>query len=139
MSTASARARPAPDAASVFAALGDVTRLGLVARLSAGGPLSITRLSDGSAVTRQAVTKHLHVLAGAGLVRHARRGRERIWELDSRRLEEARRFLDHVSGQWDAALDRLRAFVEDPLPLATKGMPPHRAKRRRKRSIPTTR
>jgi DNA-binding transcriptional ArsR family regulator len=134
MSRASAHAHPAPGAASLFAALGDATRLGLVARLSAGGPLSITRLSDGSAVTRQAVTKHLHVLAGAGLVRHARRGRERIWELDLARLDEARRFLDRVSGEWDAALDRLRAFVERP-----RGRPPQRVTRRRKSSMPTTR
>jgi len=135
MSRASAHARSAPGAASVFAALGDATRLGLVARLSAGGPLSITRLSDGSAVTRQAVTKHLHVLAGAGLVCHARRGRERIWELDPARLDEARRFLDRVSGEWDAALDRLRAFVEE----RPRGRAPQRVTRRRKSSMPTTR
>jgi DNA-binding transcriptional ArsR family regulator len=136
MSRASAHARPALGvAASVFAALGDATRLGLVARLSSGGPLSITRLSDGSAVTRQAVTKHLHVLAGAGLVRHARRGRERIWELDPARLDEARRFLDRVSGEWDAALGRLRAFVEDRPPVRT----PQRVTRRLKSSMPTTR
>jgi DNA-binding transcriptional ArsR family regulator len=120
MSAASARARPALDAASVFAALGDATRLGIVARLSAGGPLSIVRLSEGSAVTRQAVTKHLHVLAGAGLVRHARRGRERIWEIDHRRLEDARRFLDRVSQQWDESLDRLRALVEEPPPAVSR-------------------
>jgi len=119
----------------VFAALGDATRLGLVARLSAGGPLSITQLSDGSAVTRQAVTKHLHVLAGAGLVRHARCGRERIWELDPARLDEARRFLDRMSGEWDAALDRLRAFVEE----RPRGRAPQRVTRRRKSSMPTTR
>src|SRR5215468_3421445 len=135
MSRGSAHARPAPDAASVFAALGDATRLGLVARLSAGGPLSITRLSDGSAVTRQAVTKHLHVLAGAGLVRHARRGRERIWELDPARLDDARRFLDRVSGEWDAALDRLRALVEEPPGRRA----PQRVTRRRKSSVPTPR
>jgi DNA-binding transcriptional ArsR family regulator len=133
MSRASAHAPPASGAASVFAALGDATRLGLVARLSAGGPLSITRLSDGSAVTRQAVTKHLHVLAGVGLVRHARRGRERIWELDPARLDEAHRFLDRVSGEWDAALDRLRAFVEEP----PRGRAPQRVTRRRKSSTST--
>ncbi len=135
MSTARARARPSLDAAAVFAALGDATRLGLVARLSAGGPLSITRLSAGSAVTRQAVTKHLHVLAGAGLVRHGRRGRERIWELEPRRLEDARRFLDQVSARWDAALDRLRAFVEEPPAVGS----PQRVIRRRKSSVPTRR
>src|SRR5262245_20662726 len=129
MSAASARPRPALDAASVFAALGDTTRLGIVARLSAGGPLSIVRLSEGSSVTRQAVTKHLHVLAGAGLVRHARRGRERIWEIDRRRLEDARHFLEHVSRQWDEPLDRLRALVESPPPATAR----ERGSRRRRR------
>jgi DNA-binding transcriptional ArsR family regulator len=99
-------------AAPVFAALGDATRLRLVARLSGDGPLSIARLSDDAGVTRQAVTKHLHALAGAGLVRDHRRGRERIWELEPRRLERARRCLDQISDQWDAALARLAAFVE---------------------------
>jgi DNA-binding transcriptional ArsR family regulator len=100
------------EAAPVFAALGDATRLRLVARLSRDGPLSIARLSDDAGVTRQAVTKHLHALAGAGLVRDHRRGRERIWELEPRRLERARRCLDQISDQWDAALARLAAFVE---------------------------
>jgi DNA-binding transcriptional ArsR family regulator len=100
------------EAAPVFAALGDATRLRLVARLSGDGPLSIARLSDDAGVTRQAVTKHLHALAGAGLVRDQRRGRERIWELEPRRLERARRCLDQISDQWDAALARLAAFVE---------------------------
>jgi DNA-binding transcriptional ArsR family regulator len=109
----SARLRKADRVAPLFAALGDETRLGLVARLSAGGPVSITRLTDGSGVTRQAVSKHLRVLAGAGLVRGARRGRESLWRLEPRRLEDARRSLDHLSRQWDRALDRLRMFVED--------------------------
>jgi len=107
-SAAAEQARAAP----VFAALGDETRLALVARLCADGPLSIARLTDGTEVTRQAVTKHLGVLADAGLVRGARRGRERIWELAPERLEIARRYLDHVSARWDAALDRLKRFVE---------------------------
>jgi DNA-binding transcriptional ArsR family regulator len=102
-------ARSAP----VFAALGDETRLAIVARLSASGPRSITGLTEGSDVTRQAITKHLHVLAGAGLVRCARSGRERIWELDSRRLEDARRYLAEISKHWDAALASLEKFVED--------------------------
>ncbi len=101
------------NAAPVFAALGDATRLALVARLCAGGPLSIARLTVGSAVTRQAITKHLTILAGAGLVRDARRGRERIWELDPDRLAEARAGLDEISHQWDEALDRLKKFVEE--------------------------
>lgn len=101
------------DAVPVFAALGDVTRLTLVGRLSAEGPLSITRLSEGTGVTRQAVTRHLHALGDAGLVRDARRGRERVFELDRKRLEVAQRYLDQVAAQWDAAAERLRAFVED--------------------------
>ena len=100
------------EAAPVFAALGDATRLRLVARLCGDGPLSITRLSEGAGVTRQAITKHLHALAGAGLVRDSRHGRERIWELEPRRLERARRSLEQISDQWDAAIGRLKAFVE---------------------------
>lgn len=99
--------------APIFAALGDETRLSIVARLSSGGPRSITGLTEGSAVTRQAVTKHLHILAGAGLVRCSPRGRERIWELDPRRLGEAQRYLAEISKHWDAALGSLRKFVED--------------------------
>jgi DNA-binding transcriptional ArsR family regulator len=101
------------EAAPVFAALGDATRLRLVARLCGDGPLSIARLSEDSGVTRQAITKHLHALAGAGLVRDTRSGRERIWELEPRRLERARRCLDQIADQWDAALARLKTFVEE--------------------------
>ena len=101
------------DAVPVFAALGDATRLGLLGRLSVGGPLSITRLSEGTGVTRQAITRHLHALGDAGLVRNARRGRERIWELDLKRLERARRCLDQIAAQWDEAAERLKSFVED--------------------------
>ena len=96
----------------LFAALGDATRLSLLRRLSVDGPLSITRLSEGTGLTRQAITKHLNTLGNVGLVRHARRGRERLWELDRRRLETAKRYLDQISAQWDAAVDRLKAFVE---------------------------
>lgn len=113
MSRTSNAAAKMADAAPVFAALGDATRLRLVARLCGDGPLSIARLSDGSGVTRQAVTKHLHSLAAAGLVRDTRSGRERIWELEPRRLEKARRCLDQIADQWDAALGRLRAFVAE--------------------------
>jgi DNA-binding transcriptional ArsR family regulator len=101
------------EAVPVFAALGDETRLRLLGRLSADGPLSITRLSEGTGVTRQAITRHLYALGNAGLVRNARQGRERVWELDLKRLEKAKRYLDQVSAQWDAAADRLKAFVED--------------------------
>ena len=109
----SAAAAKLIEAAPVFAALGDATRLRLVARLCVDGPLSITRLSEGTGVTRQAITKHLHTLADAGLVQHDRRGRERIWELETRRLERARRCLEQIADQWDAAISRLKAFVED--------------------------
>ena len=105
--------REASRAAPVFAALGDETRLALVARLSSEGPLSITRLTAGSAVTRQAITKHLDVLATAGLVSDLHRGRERIWELEPEQMEAARTYLDRVSKRWDEALDRLKKFVED--------------------------
>jgi len=99
--------------APVFAALGDETRLALVARLCAGGPMSIARLTTGSDVSRQAVSKHLRILAGAGLARDARRGRERIWGIETDRLEEARRCLDQISARWDEALERLRKHVEE--------------------------
>jgi DNA-binding transcriptional ArsR family regulator len=101
------------DAAPVFAALGDETRLALVDRLCAGGPGSIASLTAGSAVTRQAITKHLNILAEAGLVHDVRRGRERIWALDVDRLDDARRYLDQISKQWDEALERLTKFVEE--------------------------
>jgi DNA-binding transcriptional ArsR family regulator len=107
-----ARARPKVSA-SLFAALGDETRLQLVSRLCDDGPMSITNLAAGSHVTRQAITKHLRVMRAAGLVRSARRGRESIWRLDQRRLERARRYLDAISKQWDDALERLRKIVED--------------------------
>jgi len=103
----------ADEAVPVFAALGDATRLGLLQRLSVEGPLSITRLSEGTGVTRQAITRHLHTLGDAGLVRDSRRGRERVWALDPTELEEARRALDRIAVQWDGALERLRAFVEN--------------------------
>jgi DNA-binding transcriptional ArsR family regulator len=96
----------------LFAALGDTTRLSLLRRLSVDGPLSITRLSEGTGVTRQAITKHLNTLGNVGLVRHARRGREQVWELERKRLEKAKRYLDQISAQWDAAAARLKAFVE---------------------------
>ena len=97
----------------MFAALGDETRLALVRRLVGGGPQSIARLTAGAAVSRQGVTKHLEVLARAGIVRGSRRGRERVWQLEPARLDEAQQWLAAISGQWDAALERLRAFVEE--------------------------
>src|SRR5258708_9475222 len=113
MSLRSTGRREVSRTAPVFAALGDQTRLALVARLSSDGPLSITRLTAGSAVTRQAITKHLDVLAAAGLVSDVRRGRERIWELELERMEGARTYLEHVSKRWDEALDRLKQFVAE--------------------------
>jgi DNA-binding transcriptional ArsR family regulator len=97
--------------ASVFAALGDETRLELVGRLCQG-PQSIAQLASRASITRQAITKHLEVLAGAGLVRDARRGRERLFELEARRLEDARAFLDKLSQRWDERLARLKDLVE---------------------------
>jgi DNA-binding transcriptional ArsR family regulator len=99
-------------AAPVFAALGDETRLALLTRLGAGEPLSIVRLAEGSPVTRQAITKHLRVLAKAGLVKDARHGRERLWAMEPEPLEKARHYLDQISQQWDDALGRLKALVE---------------------------
>ncbi|HXM55391.1 MAG TPA: metalloregulator ArsR/SmtB family transcription factor [Candidatus Dormibacteraeota bacterium] len=104
---------PPAEIAPVFAALGDETRLRLVTRLSAEGPLSIARLTAGGGITRQAVTKHLQVLAQAGLARSESLGRERIWTLDAEPLLTARQCLDDVSAQWDEALARLRALVEE--------------------------
>ena len=98
--------------APVFAALGDATRLRLVATLCAGGALSIAQLTAGTSITRQAVTRHLQVLADAGLVHDLRQGRERRWEFTPTRLDEARRALDAISAQWGEALARLRRFVE---------------------------
>ena len=95
----------------VFAALGDEHRLRLLSRLAAG-PLSISGLTAGSGITRQGVTKHLRVLAGAGLVRSSRRGKESLWRLERQRLEEVRRSLEHISRQWDESLGKLKMFVE---------------------------
>jgi len=96
----------------VFAALGDETRLRIVSRLGERGRLSIVTLTEGTRVTRQAISKHLRVLEDAGLVRSARQGRENVFELDVGRLKEAQRFLERRSQQWDSALHRLRKFVE---------------------------
>jgi DNA-binding transcriptional ArsR family regulator len=100
--------------AEVFAALGDETRLGLLAKLTEAEPRSIVQLTAGTRLTRQAVTKHLHVLEGAGVVRCERVGRESRFTLDPRPLVDAQTYLDHVAKQWDNALSRLRALVEEP-------------------------
>ncbi len=105
--------REAPGSVTVFAALGDPRRLALLTRLSYEGPQSIARLSTGAEVSRQAITKHLQVLADAGLVRDERQGRERVFRLEPRRLEGARKDLDAISARWDRAIERLRTLVED--------------------------
>lgn len=99
-------------AAPIFAALGDATRLQIVERLCRGGPLPIVRLTEQAAMSRQAVTKHLVALERAGLVRSARAGRERIWELQPRRIAEVRGYLDQIAREWDRALGRLKVLVE---------------------------
>jgi DNA-binding transcriptional ArsR family regulator len=101
--------------AGVFFALGDETRLSLVRKLGAGAR-SATALSDGAKVTRQAIVKHLQVLEGAGLVTPEKRGREVLYGLEARPLDEARAFLDGISAGWDRALERLRHMVEEPEP-----------------------
>ena len=98
--------------AVIFAALGDATRLALVERLSRDGPASISLLADRFDLTRQGVTKHLYVLAGAGLVDGRRFGREHVWALNPSRLADARRHLDLVARGWDDALARLKQHVE---------------------------
>lgn len=100
------------DLAPVFTALGDETRLYLVTRLCREGPLSITRLAAGTTLSRQAVTKHLKVLSGAGIARGGRSGREQLWQIEARRLAEVRRLLAQISVQWDESLGRLKTFME---------------------------
>lgn len=114
--------------ADVFFALGDQTRLSVVRRLGDGAALSATALSERATVTRQAIVKHLQVLEGAGLVTHEKRGREVLYALDARRLDEARAFLEGVSAGWDRAIERLRSMVEEP---------PRRAPHRRASNSPT--
>jgi DNA-binding transcriptional ArsR family regulator len=99
--------------AEIFAALGDATRLSVLDRLSRGTPQSIVRLTAGTRLTRQAVTKHLRVLEAAGVVRSVRAGRESLYALEPKPIDELRRYLETVSAQWDDALARLKAFVEE--------------------------
>jgi DNA-binding transcriptional ArsR family regulator len=112
MSRTALRAAKRADAAQLFSALGDKTRLRIVVRLSREGPLPIMRLAEGAGVSRQAITKHLHALERAGLARSSRAGRECVWELRTNRLAEVQRYLKVISAQWDSALDRLRSLVE---------------------------
>ena len=97
----------------IFAALGDATRLSLVAKLCGGQRCSISQLTKHSKLTRQAITKHLRVLEGAGIVRSVKAGRKSVFEFDLEPIAEVREYLGFVSEQWDQALSRLKAFVED--------------------------
>jgi DNA-binding transcriptional ArsR family regulator len=106
------RRNPLQSCAPTFAALGDEVRLRLIAALCVGGAMSITQLTSGTEITRQAVTKHLDVLAAAGLVRDVKVGRERLWELETTQLDEARRSLEMIAQQWDHALGKLKLAVE---------------------------
>lgn len=114
MSRSMLQARSAAHAnrAAVFAALGDETRLSLVGTLASGPPRSISHLTQGSRLTRQAITKHLRVLEGAGVVRSIRAGRENLFEFRPQAVKDAQSYLERVSGQWDDALLRLKSFVE---------------------------
>jgi DNA-binding transcriptional ArsR family regulator len=104
--------RRLPPPATVFAALGDATRLALIARLSGGAACSIAELTAGTRLTRQAVTKHLRVLERSRVVRCRRTGRESRFAFNPQPLESVRHYLDRISSQWDDALARLQAFVE---------------------------
>jgi DNA-binding transcriptional ArsR family regulator len=101
-------------AAPIFDALGDVNRLRIVGRLCDGGPSSTSQVTQSVPVTRQAATKHLELLEAAGVVTSSRRGRERIWTVQTKSLAQASDYLAQLSHRWDAAIDRLRAYVEDP-------------------------
>jgi DNA-binding transcriptional ArsR family regulator len=98
--------------AEVFAALGNATRLALVARLCGGAARSIVELTEDSRMTRQAITKHLRVLESAGIVHGVREGRESRYALEVEPIVEAREYLEVVSAEWDRALGRLKALVE---------------------------
>ena len=102
--------RPGP--ARVFAALGDKTRLRLVAKLCGGRPRSISQLAEGSRLTRQAITKHLRVLERARIVRSVRSGRESLFEFNPQPMQDLQQYLAFVSARWDEALSRLKSFVE---------------------------
>ena len=100
-------------AALLFAALGDPTRLTLLQQLSHGGPASISTLATKQSMTRQGVTKHLHVLAAAGAIDGSRQGREQVWTVNAKRLAEGRQHLDVIAAGWDEALARFKKLVEE--------------------------
>jgi DNA-binding transcriptional ArsR family regulator len=99
--------------APVFAALGDPVRLAIVTQLCASGPLPTMRLKERTEISRQAITKHLRILEEAGLVHSDRVGRDRAWRIEPHQLTRTRDYLARISAQWDARIERLRAFVED--------------------------
>jgi DNA-binding transcriptional ArsR family regulator len=109
----SRRPQPPVAFAALFAAMGDTTRLALIGTLSSGQPASIAQLTAGSRLTRQAITKHLGALRRAGIVHSTRAGREQLFTLDPKPVHQMQQYLDRVSHQWDQALARLKAFVED--------------------------
>jgi len=111
--SATLRRKSLGNCAPIFAALGDEMRLRLIAVLCVGGAMSITQLTAGTDITRQAITKHLDVLAAAGLVRDVKVGRERLWEFEPAQLDEARRSLEAIAQQWDHALAKLKLAVEN--------------------------
>ncbi|SRR6266567_4880859 len=111
--TSNRKAAKRPTHAVLFAALGDETRLTLVGKLASGEPHSITQLTEGSRLTRQAITKHLRVLAKVGIVRCVRQGRESLFKFNPEPIAEMHEYLDLVSRQWDQALARLKSFVEE--------------------------
>lgn len=106
-------ARAVAEPASLFDALGDTNRLRIVTRLADDGPSSTSKVAQGFSVSRQAVTKHLTALETVGLVASERRGRERVWTMQTKPLGEASEFLIALSRRWDHAIDRLREFVEN--------------------------
>jgi DNA-binding transcriptional ArsR family regulator len=101
-------------AAPLFDALGDPTRLRIFTRLCDGGPSSTSQVMQVIPVSRQAVSKHLSMLEGVGLVHSRKHGRERIWRVRTQPLVQASDYLNQLSNRWDHAIERLRAFVEDP-------------------------
>jgi DNA-binding transcriptional ArsR family regulator len=109
---AAARNKSLHHCAPIFAALGDEMRLRLIAALCVGGAMSIAQLTAGTDITRQAITKHLDVLASAGLVRDTKVGRQRLWEFEPAQLDEARRSLEMIARQWDHVLAKLKRAVE---------------------------
>lgn len=96
----------------IFSALGDETRLMIVYKLTRANSLSISQLTEGTKLSRQAVTKHLHVLQNSSLVHCSRSGRESLFELNPAPIKNIKEYLDSVSAQWDEALSRLKSFIE---------------------------